>query len=266
MTAPLPAKIKEAVILMAGSGSRLRINNLNILKPLVPIHGQPLVSYTIQSLAAAGVQKIIAIVGFERDSLVSQVRPLIPRSIDVEFVTNSHWQKQNGVSVLAAADYVDRPFLLTMSDHLFEPEIIDALMSKADPKKVNIAVDKKLNLIFDLPDAMKLQTCGDRVTAIGKDLSNFDAIDTGLFVCSTELFAYLRRADESGDCSLADGIRLMAADGKVRTVDIGAAWWQDVDTPEMLAEAELRTKSWQHGPNPARAAHRMSLQHEQDSA
>ena len=30
----------------------------------------------------------------------------------------------------------------------------------------------------------------------------------------------------------------MAQDGKVRGVDIGDAWWQDVDTPEMLARAE----------------------------
>jgi hypothetical protein len=30
----------------------------------------------------------------------------------------------------------------------------------------------------------------------------------------------------------------MAADGKVRAIDIGPAWWQDVDTPEMRAHAE----------------------------
>ena len=40
------------------------------------------------------------------------------------------------------------------------------------------------------------------------------------------------------DCSLADGIHLMAADDKVRAIDIGNAWWQDVDTPEMLQHAE----------------------------
>ena len=35
-----------------------------------------------------------------------------------------------------------------------------------------------------------------------------------------------------------DGVRLMAAERKVRAIDIGEAWWQDVDTPEMLAHAE----------------------------
>ena len=88
---------------------------------------------------------------------------------------------------------------------------------------------------------MKVQTSGDYVITLGKDLETYDAIDTGIFLCPNELFDYLRGAQSrsrESDCSLADGVRLMASDGKVQAIDIGPAWWQDVDTPEMRAHAE----------------------------
>ena len=43
-----------------------------------------------------------------------------------------------------------------------------------------------------------------------------------------------------GDCSLADGVRAMAAAGQMRLIDIGDGWWQDVDDRAMLEEAESR--------------------------
>jgi len=52
----------------------------------------------------------------------------------------------------------------------------------------------------------------------------------------------LRRVLKDGDCSLADGVRLMAEEGNALAVDIGDAWWQDVDTPEMLQRAEAEAK------------------------
>lgn len=231
--------ISEAVILMAGSGSRLRANGLNLAKPLIPIHGRPLISYTIDALVRRGIKIVHAVVGFESESLMAEVRPLIPQPLDVRFIINRHWQKQNGISVLAAADKVQCPFLLTMSDHLFDQSVFEVIL-RAPCDRLNLAVDRKLNSIVDLDDAMKVQTQGNRIVAIGKNLRNYDAIDTGLFVCPQEIFQYLERAKKNDDCSLADGVRLMAEDGKARAIDIGEAWWQDVDTATMLQQAEAK--------------------------
>ena len=92
--------------------------------------------------------------------------------------------------------------------------------------------------IFDLDDAMKVKTYQGRITAIGKALTSYDSIDTGIFVCPLEIFRYLVRARLDGDCGLADGVRLMATDNKVRAVDIGDAWWKDVDDNGMLGQAQ----------------------------
>ncbi|MDQ2824898.1 MAG: NTP transferase domain-containing protein [Verrucomicrobiota bacterium] len=230
--------IREAVILMAGSGSRLRSSQKTLPKPLTPVLGRPLISYTFEALTRAGITKIHVVVGYESDRLTAAVTELASPDLELSFVLNPEWQKQNGISLLTVAKNVSGNFVLTMSDHLFDSVIVDLLMKLAEPGVLNLAVDRKVYSIFDLGDAMKVQTRDDLVITIGKDLQKYDAIDTGLFVCPLEMFAYLGRAKENGDCSLADGVRLMAADKKVRAVDIGDAWWQDIDTVEMLQHAE----------------------------
>ena len=233
--------ISDAVVLMAGEGSRLRGSDKTFLKPFVPVLGRPLISYTLDALIGAGIKTVNFVVGYESERIIAQLKQLFPCGLNAFFIENPDWQKQNGVSVLAAANRITSPFLLTMGDHLFDNTIVDCLIESADPDFLNVAVDRKLHSIFDLRDAMKVQTRRNRVTDIGKQLREFDAIDTGLFVCSLEIFDYLERAksDIGGrDCSLADGVRIMAGDNKVRAIDIGTAWWQDVDTPQMLQHAE----------------------------
>jgi len=233
--------ISEAVILMAGEGSRLRGSDNTFLKPFVPVLGHPLISYTLDALVRAGVKTVNFVVGFESERMIGQVKQLIPSGLSASFIENRDWQKQNGISLLAAAGRVGKPFLLTMSDHLFDGAVVDRLLDSSEPGFLNIAVDRKLDSIFDLEDAMKVQTRGNRITDIGKTLRHYDAIDTGLFVCPLQIFDYLERAksgSSGSDCSLADGVRMMAGDDSVRAIDIGDAWWQDVDTPQMLQYAE----------------------------
>jgi len=230
--------ITDAVILMAGTGSRLRGSTDTIAKPLIPIAGRPLISYAIESFDKAGVKTLYAVVGPNGDELAAAVAPLFPSHMRFCPISNPNWQKQNGISLLAAAGKVSAPFFLAMGDHLFESSILDQLVKNADLRRLNLAIDKKIDSIFDLDDAMKVQTKDDLIVAIGKNLGDYNAIDTGIFLCPEIIFEYLRRALKDGDCGLADGVRLMAEDGKALAVDIDDAWWQDVDTPAMLARAE----------------------------
>ena len=223
---------------MAGTGSRLRGSAQTIAKPLIPIGGRPLISYAIESFNKAGVERVHAVVGPNGDELAAAVAPLLPAHMQFCPIPNPKWQKQNGVSLLMAAGKVRAPFLLTMGDHLFESAIVDRLLAEADPTRLNLAIDRKIGAIFDLDDAMKVRVEENRIVAIGKTLAGYNAIDTGIFVCPETIFEYLERVLKNDDCALADGVRLMAEEGNALAVDIGEAWWQDVDTPEMLARAE----------------------------
>jgi Predicted sugar nucleotidyltransferases len=226
---------------MAGEGSRLRGSDKTFLKPFVPVLGRPLIAYTLDLIITARIKTLNFVVGYKSKRMIARVTPLIPSGVSASFIENRDWQKQNGISLLAAAGRVSKPFVLTMSDHLFDNAIVHRLIDSSYRDLLNIAVDRKLDSIFDLEDAMKVRTRGNWVTHIGKNLRDYNAIDIGLFVCPLEIFNYLERAksrSRSSDCSLADGVRLMADDNKVRAIDIGEGWWQDVDTPQMLRCAE----------------------------
>jgi hypothetical protein len=55
-----------------------------------------------------------------------------------------------------------------------------------------------------------------------------------MFLCAPVLFDWLDRAASHGNCSLSDGLRLMAQHRNFKGFDIGDSQWQDVDTPEAL--------------------------------
>ena len=63
-------KITDAVILMAGSGSRLQAS---VPKPLIPMLGRPLISYIFDALQSAGVQNVHVVVGANSDALVARI-------------------------------------------------------------------------------------------------------------------------------------------------------------------------------------------------
>src|SRR5690349_17291685 len=112
--------VRDAVILMAGLGSRLRVHGQDVPKPLFPFLGRPLAVYTLEILARAGIKNIYAITGFEHEMISARLGELAPFGTRLQFIHNAEFRKQNGISALSAAGIVPSPFLLCMSDHLFE--------------------------------------------------------------------------------------------------------------------------------------------------
>ena len=227
-----------ALILAAGNGSRLKNVSGRLPKPLVRIYGKPLLEHVILGSQVAGIEKFVIVVGQEGDAIRSWVTNRNFPGAQFQFVQNSDYMLANGVSALKARDYIDRPFLLLMSDHLFDPFTAASLLCQPiNPGETILAVDYKIDSIFDMDDATKVDCRGGYITNIGKSLTRFNAVDTGMFLCTPGLFYALERSMMDENCSLSDGMRFLAACRKLRAFDIGQATWQDVDTPEMLEYA-----------------------------
>ena len=232
-----------AVILAAGEGSRLRSARSAVPKPLVRLRGLSIAERSIAQLLTAGVERFVVVLGCDAAPVQQEFeRVARRRRCHISFVEAENWEKGNGCSAVAAAPLVgDSPFLLTMVDHLLAPEMIRNVL--ADPPaqdEVALAVDHDTENVFDPPDLTKVEVFGGRIAAIGKDLTNWNAGDTGLFYCSPRLFEGLARAHKQGKFRLTDGIRECIAQGGVRAIDVTGELWLDVDTPEAFQEAMRR--------------------------
>ncbi len=232
-----------AVVLAAGEGLRLSAHHGARPKPTVPLLGLSLVERTMISCLAAGIQRFLVVLGHREHEVRMHIEEIASRrKCHVDFVTASNWRVGNGASALAAADRVgDSPFLLTMSDHLIEPSLVEhVLRTRLDNAGICLAVDRDKAGVFDHEDVTKVVLSDDRVTRLNKSLEQWDAADTGVFLCTPTLFEGLRRAAASNKHSLTDGVNELASDGLVVAVDITGAEWLDVDTPESYGEARRR--------------------------
>jgi choline kinase len=107
-----------------------------------------------------------------------------------------------------------------------------------DPEDSVLAIDARPATPEQADEATKVRREGSRIVAIGKDLAEYDALDTGVFVCAPLLFDALDVSIARGDTTLSGGIRELAARGLMRGMEIGDAAWCDIDTRSDLAVAE----------------------------
>src|SRR5262252_7392618 len=225
------------LILAAGNGSRLASVSDTLPKPLIDLNGKPLLEHVLLDARDGGIERFVIVLGYRGNLIRSWFESRRLHGIEVIWVENPDYKtKHNGMSVLRARDVIDEPFVLFMTDHIFEPETVATLVRQPIGRDETIlAVDRKLECIFDMDDATKVRCIGNYIVDIGKQIKTYDAIDTGMFLCQPAIFDWLESALIEGNCSLSDGMRLMAQQRKLRAFDIGDAMWQDVDTPDALA-------------------------------
>ena len=200
-------------------------------KPLVPVAGVALAERAVRSLLGAGVGQIAVVVGHRASEVIRGLGHL-----PVVFVENSAFAEPNGVSVCAASRFICERTLLVMADHVFAPEMLAPLVRQScDGDQLVLGVDHDIGNVFDLPDATKVRIIGSRIADIGKTISPFDAVDTGLF-CVPPILCRVLAAMSSPQ--LSDGVRALARAGLAHVADLTGGRWMDVDTPLAQAEAE----------------------------
>ena len=230
----------QAVILAAGVGSRLRPLTDVRPKAALPLGGQPIVAYALESLAACGVSSAVVVAGHAREALLESL--LHVPGLAVTVVDNPEYAGTNTLAslVCAAPALDDGDFFLLDGDVVFEREVLSRLLGPG----TRLAVDRGTPLDAD---AVKVALVRERIVAIGKELPDgvcgvaesigiakiSGALAPSLFAVGHGLLAaganqaYYEAAFE----------RLIAARAAFDAADVTGLRWVEIDDREDLARA-----------------------------
>jgi len=149
---------------------------------------------------------------------------------------NPEYHLPNGMSLLAAEPFADERFFLQMADHVFQAPVLQRLTDPSLDGAARLLVDHAPSDI-DEADATKVRIREGRVTAIGKEVMPYDAVDAGCFILDRRVFAALRGVQGEA-ASVSAGVGQLAQERALAPIPLEGVTWVDVDTPADWERAE----------------------------
>jgi choline kinase len=238
------ATIDKALIIAAGSGSRLESLHRNQPKCLLEISGESILSRIIKSLKECGIREITIVTGYEAGQIERHLEGH-DYGIQMHTVFNPAWKGENGLSVLAGRGILAdcSAAILAMSDHLFSKTTLEAVLTTpVPPDAAAVGVDRRIDKVFDLDDGMKVQVDFEdgmgHIRQMDKKLITYNGIDCGLFHLTPGLIDSLEAGIQTGTSNLSGGCRYLIERGRMLGIDIRTGAWLDIDTPAAFEEAK----------------------------
>lgn len=227
--------ISEAIIAAAGLGLRLTEYSGGKPKFAAKVHGRPLIAYPLAAITRAGIKRVTVVVpGGWREHLLEALQFLLAPA-EVSVIENHTPSRDNGYTLLLAEKHVSSErFLLSMCDHVYTSALVTKLIASAPPNTdIAIGADRDPKFI-DINEATKI-LADERgaVKAIGKDLTDYNYIDVGVFVLSRRVFDVARDLElKRWSITMSDVVTEAVGQGyAVVVADVTEALWTEVDTP-----------------------------------
>jgi len=236
-------RITKAVVLAAGRGKRMRELTNDIPKPMVQVHGKPVVEYIIEGLRDAGIEKVLLIVGYRKEIVIDHFGNGSDFGVQIDYIEQVTQDGTGKVVELARNFCGNEPFILSYGDILVDPSCY-VLLAGAMDVEIRVTVRRLddvsqggavyLNEAFEVVDLREKQLPGE---------VNTPWYNAGIYTFKSSIFPYIACLKKSprGEYELTDAIRAAAKDGeKVKGIEIKGKW-ADVRDPEVLADLNKDT-------------------------
>jgi len=229
-----------AVILAAGTGSRLRPLTCTTPKPLISVGGVPLLKKTLGALMDNGIRKAVVVTGYLAEDITAFLREAsLPMSVST--VHNPQYASTaNSYSLWLTAPLVrGKAFILLDADILFPPLVLTALLEDSQPDGLIMRQSAHLGA-----EEVKVELdVHQMVTGIGKDIPPERAAGESLGIekfspeGSNALFRALEGRKDRGEFYEASFQQIIDEGVKIHAVDSGTLPCMEIDTLEDLEAA-----------------------------
>jgi dTDP-glucose pyrophosphorylase len=230
-------KIDRAVLLAAGRGSRMGTITEETPKPMLPVHGKPLLEHVIERLAEAGIERFLVVVGFQGERIE---RHFAKWRLPVEFREQKVVNGTGSAALLAWEFARNEPFLLSFADCLCSSaEYVRCLsILQANPRTAAVIGAKDVE---DPWQGAAIYENQGRITRIvekpPKGTSTTRWGSAGFYGFRPVIFEYLARLTPSArnEYEITSAFEMMLADGLELRISPVEGEWRDVGRPEDLA-------------------------------
>jgi dTDP-glucose pyrophosphorylase len=228
----------KAVLLAAGRGTRMRELTADLPKPMIEVHGKPVLQHIVEGLRDVGVRQLLVIVGYRADAVQNFFGDGSRYYIEIQYTTQAVQDGTGRVVDLARNFAGDSPFVLSYGDILVDranykrllnlPQDVEAIISVTQGEDVSKGGAVFLNEEMELVDLREKSKPGEPTSPW---------YNAGIYTFRPSIFEFTAKLKPSprGEYELTDAIRALAHSGKrVKALELTGEW-ADVRDPEILA-------------------------------